>query len=90
MGVTSVRLKDDVQERLEEAATRLRRSKGWLINEALAEYLAREERREQVHRETLEGLADIESGRLVEAEPVHDWLRSWGAEKPLPPPRFDD
>jgi len=37
MGVTSVRLTDDLQDQLEETAERLRRSKGWVISEALNE-----------------------------------------------------
>ena len=90
MAVTSVRLKDELNDELEAVAARLRRSKGWIINEALAEYLRREEQRERMHRETLEGLADIEAGRLVDAEPVHAWIRSWGTDDELPSPRREE
>ena len=39
MGLTSVRFTEELQDRLEEAAERLRRSKGWVISEALAEFM---------------------------------------------------
>lgn len=37
--------------------------------------------------ETLEVLADVEAGRVVEGEKVVDWLDSWGSEDELAPPR---
>lgn len=45
MGMTSVRMPDDLMQRLDAAAERLRRSKGWITNDALREYLEREEER---------------------------------------------
>ena len=36
---------------------------------------------------TLEALADVEAGRVVEGEKVLDWLDSWGSDDELAPPR---
>jgi predicted transcriptional regulator len=36
---------------------------------------------------TLEGLADIDAGRVVEHHIVHAWIESLETENPLPPPR---
>jgi len=47
MGMTSVRMPDDRLQRLDAAATRLRRSKGWIINDAVREYLEREDLRQR-------------------------------------------
>jgi prevent-host-death family protein len=33
------------------------------------------------------GLADAESGQMVEHEAVKAWLRSWGTDKPKAPPQ---
>ena len=33
------------------------------------------------------GLADIEAGRFVPHEEVEKWLRSWGTDNELPPPK---
>ncbi len=87
MAVTSVRLKDEVNEELERVAERLRRSKNWVINEALSEFLEREAVRERRRLETLEGLVDVDAGRLVEGDRVHEWIRSWGTKSELPVPR---
>lgn len=38
MGMTSIRVPDDILSRLESPAARLHRSKGWVINAALREY----------------------------------------------------
>ena len=34
--------------------------------------------------------ADIAAGRVVSNERVVEWLRSWGTDNPLPPPRWED
>ncbi len=34
----------------------------------------------------MEGLADIEAGRVVPHSEVKAWLESWGTENELPPP----
>lgn len=87
MGMTSVQMPEDLMQRLEVAAERLRRSKGWIINDALREYLEREERRAQRLKETREALADLEAGELIEGDEVLTWLDSWGTADEGEPPR---
>jgi predicted transcriptional regulator len=77
---------DELLERLEATAEKLRRSKSWIINDAVREYLAREERKAQMLDDTREALADIQAGRVVEAEPIIDWLESWGSGDEKAPP----
>lgn len=86
MSMTSVRMPDDLMERLGQTAERLRRSKGWIINDAVREYLEREERKADMLAQTREALADVEGGRLVDGQAVMDWLESWGksSEKDAP------
>ncbi len=88
MGMTSVRMPDELLARLEATAEKLRRSKGWIINDAVREYLAKEERKARMLDDTREALADIRSGRVIEAEPVIDWLESWGDENEKAPPEL--
>ena len=80
MAMTSVRMPDELMSQLEQAAEKLRRSKGWIINDAVKEYLAREQRKTQMLEETYEALADIKAGRVVEGHDVLDWLDTWGTE----------
>jgi len=88
MGTTSVRMPDELLQRLEQAAAKLRRSKGWIIKDAVEAYLAREERKAQRLEETREALADIENGQVVSGDEILEWLESWGTEneKVLPKP----
>ena len=87
MGMTSVRMPDDLLERLEATATRLRRSKGWIINDAVREYLEREEQRRQRLIETKEALADVSEGRVVDGDAVLEWIDSWGTIEERKAPR---
>jgi predicted transcriptional regulator len=87
MGMTSVRMPDDLMERLDATAARLRRSKGWVINDAVREYLEREELQQRRDQETREALAELEAGSLVDGDDVLAWLDSWGSDNELEPPR---
>jgi predicted transcriptional regulator len=87
MGMTSVRVPDDMLSRLESTAVRLRRSKGWIINDALREYLEREERRIQRLEETRQALDEVDAGDLVEGDEVLAWLDRWGARDERQAPR---
>lgn len=80
MSTTSFRLDEDLQEKLDSTAARLKRTKGWLINEAVRQYIEREELRARMLSETLEAVADIEAGRIVSSSEVLNWLKTWGTE----------
>ncbi|KYC35516.1 transcriptional regulator [Scytonema hofmannii PCC 7110] len=78
MSTTSFRLDDDLEKKLEVTADRLRRTKGWIINDALRQYIMREERRLRMLEETEDAVADIEARRVVSGEEVMEWLATWG------------
>ena len=78
MSTTSFRLDDDLQEKLDTTANRIKRSKGWIINDALRRYIEQEELKQRMFEETQEALADIEAGRVVSGEEVMKWLETWG------------
>jgi predicted transcriptional regulator len=78
---------DDLMRRLDAAAERLRRSKGWLINDAVREYLEREDERLRRLEETKEALAELDAGELVDGDEVLAWLDSWGTDHEREPPR---
>lgn len=78
MSTTSFRLDDDLEEKLEVTATKLQRTKSWIINDALRQYIACEERKLQMLLETQEAIADIEARRVVSGDEVMEWLSTWG------------
>ena len=87
MSITSVRLPEDLADQVEELAGKLQRSKSWIINEALRDYIERAEGDAQRWRETLKALDSVRAGKLIDGDAVDKWIGSWGTDKELPPPR---
>jgi len=71
-------------EKVDQAADRLERSRGWIIKQALSSWIAQEEERDRL---THEALADVDAGRIIDHETVQAWADSLSTEKPLPLPR---
>ena len=80
MAVTTVRLQAEVEQHLEAIAKRLERSKGWVINQALAEYIEKQQLEQGRWTQTLEAMESAALGNVVDASDVHSWLNSWGTE----------
>jgi len=87
MGVTSIRLKAEFEAPLENLSKKLDRSKNYLINRAIKEFLDRELIDNSRWGETLEALDSVKSGKLVDEKQVNNWLKSWGTENELNPPK---
>ena len=81
--VVTAHLPLGLAERLDELAARSERSRGWIVKQALAAWVDQEEER---HRLTLEALADVDAGRVIDHESIVAWAESLGTENPLPPP----
>jgi predicted transcriptional regulator len=56
-GVVTAKLPNDLVSRIDEVAHRIDRSKSWIVRQALADWLAEEQRR---HDLTLEALKDVD------------------------------
>jgi predicted transcriptional regulator len=81
--VVTAHIPQDLAEKVDAMAARLERSRGWVMKQALAAWVDLQEER---HRMTLEALADVDAGRVVDQEAVQAWADSLSTEKPLPPP----
>jgi len=88
MGVTSVRLQPEIEDPLEKLATKLDRSKNYLINQAIKEFLARKSLEDKKWSETLEALDSVKSNRIVAEQDVNEWLDSWGNDNEIKPPKI--
>ena len=86
MGVTTVRLQADVEQQLEAIADKLKRSKGWVINQALSEYIDKQQLEQQRWQQTLDAMESVAQGKVVDASEVHRWLSSWGTDHELDAP----
>lgn len=87
MAVTSVRLAPEIEQKLQAVAGRARRSKSWLINEAVKDYLQRLGENERRWVETVEALASVRDGRVVDGDEMMAWIASWGRQEEKKPPR---
>lgn len=87
MSITSIRITDDVDKPLEALSEKLDRSKNYLINQAIKEFLARQSVEESRWQETLEALESIKQGKTIEADDVNAWLNSWGSNERKTPPK---
>ncbi len=71
-------------EKVDQLAARKERSRGWIINKALAAWIEQEEERQRL---TLEALADVDAGRVIDHQAVQEWAESLGTDEPRPLPR---
>lgn len=84
---TSIKLDDDLKGRIRHLAETRKRSPHWIMREAIAQYVAREEQREALRQETLQAWEEVrKTGLHATAEEVDKWLESWGSEGETPAP----
>ncbi len=86
MGVTSVRLNSDIVAPLENLAKRLDRSKNYLINQAIKEFVARQAMEDSRWDDTLKALESMKEGKLIDGSEVISWLKTWGTDSESSPP----
>ena len=86
MGVTSVRLNSDIVAPLENLAQRLDRSKNYLINQAIKEFIARQAMEDSRWDDTLKALESMKEGKLIDGSEVISWLKTWGTDSESSPP----
>lgn len=70
-------------DKVDEIAARLERSRGWIMKQALSAWIALEEERDRL---TLEALADVDAGRVIDHQAVQAWADSLGTDQPLSVP----
>ena len=85
---TSLKLDEDTKTRLQRLAMARRRSAHWLMREAIEQYVAREEQREQVRQDALTAWSEYQAtGRHITAVEADAWLaRLEAGEDSDPPP----
>jgi predicted transcriptional regulator len=71
-------------EKVDQLATRLERSRGWIMKQALSAWIDQEEERSRLTREAL---ADVDTGQVIDHQAVQAWADSLDTDKPLPTPR---
>ena len=63
----------ELAEQVDKYAEQLERPRGWIVKQALLNWVSLEERR---HQMILEGLRDIDEGRVVDHADIEAWTKS--------------
>ena len=71
-------------DKIDQMAAQLERSRGWIMKQALAAWIAQAEDRDRL---TQEALADVDEGRVIDHQAVQAWADSLGTDQQLPVPR---
>ncbi|MEX2525533.1 MAG: transcriptional regulator [Gammaproteobacteria bacterium] len=86
MGVTSIRLNPENEAPLKDLAQKLDRSKNYIINQAVKEFVARQAMEDSRWADTLKALSSVKAGKSVDEDAVSGWLESWGSLDEKEPP----
>jgi predicted transcriptional regulator len=70
-------------EKIDQLANQRERSRGWIFKQALSAWIDQEEERHQL---TLEALAGVDVGNVIDHQAVQAWADSLDAGRPLPMP----
>lgn len=70
-------------DRVVELAARLERSHSWVITQALSAWLDQADKHDQL---TLEALAEVDAGRVIDHQEIQAWVDSLDTDHPLPAP----
>jgi len=71
-------------EKVDAIAARMDRSRGWIVKQALTAWIDQEDERARL---TMEALADVDAGRVIDHQAVQAWAASLDTDTPLPVPR---
>lgn len=78
----SVKIDEELKNRIQHLADARRRSPHWIMQEAIREYVEREENRESFKQEALDSWeAYQETGLHVTGQEAREWLNRWGTDK---------
>lgn len=70
-------------DKVDQLAIRLERSRGWIVKQALSAWIDQEEERTRL---TLEALADVDAGNVIDHQAVQAWADSLATDQQLPTP----
>lgn len=85
---TMIELDDRIKARIRQLADARKQTSHRIMQEAIEQYVEREEKREVLRVETLDAWQEFEeTGLHATAEDVDRWLAGWGTENGPPPPK---
>lgn len=82
----SVRLPDDLRQEVDEFAKATKRSRSFVVKEAVAAYM---DDRKAYLQAIEEAVKEADEGVFISGDAVDRWLASWGTDNVLPMPKPD-
>jgi predicted transcriptional regulator len=82
----SVRLPEDLRHMVDQYAEMTKRSRSFIVKEAVAAYMEEQKARLAAIDEAL---AEVDKGAFVSGGRVSEWLSTWGTPEELPAPEPD-
>lgn len=78
----SVKLDDELRERIRHLAESRQRTAHWVMRQAIVQYVEREEKCQTLRHDTLKAWEEYqETGLHVTGDEVIAWLATWGDDK---------
>lgn len=88
LAATSLKIDSAVKKRVQRLASAKRRSPHWIMCEAIAEYVEREEKREQFRQDALAAWDHYQAtGLHATAEEADAWMAKLESGKNIPAPK---
>jgi len=88
---TSIKIDDELKSRIQHLAGLRQRSAHWIMREAIAQYVEREEARESFKQEALASWASYqETGEHLTGQEARAWLNTWGTDAEAELPKCHD
>lgn len=84
---TSIKLDDELKTRIQHLAESRQRTPHWIMREAIAQYVAREEKREAFKQDAIRAWNEYrQTGMHLTGEEADAWLAELEAGKDVEPP----
>lgn len=88
---TSVKLDDDLKDRVQALARKQQRSSHWIMREAIRSYVEKQEAKEQFIEEALASWSSYKTdGKHLSGQEVCEWLETWGTDQETEIPKCHD
>jgi predicted transcriptional regulator len=82
--VVTAHIPDELAQKVDRWAEMLERPRGWIVKQALADWIFNEEEKDRL---TLEAIDDFEKHGGIPHEEVVAWVKSLSSANPLPRPK---
>ena len=82
--VVTAHIPEELAEKVDGYAKSMERSRGWIVKQALSNWIFREEEKTRL---SLEALEEADRIGTIPHEEMVAWASSLGTDNPLPPPK---